>query len=105
MTKKLKVYECGSIITGSPSVASLCGGHAVVEREYDDPELECYPVWVPALAESLGVTVNRLSRRALLMWLIDRHPGAVAARLRRIREEFEAGIAPMERLLEERSAH
>lgn len=62
-------------------------------------------MWVPAIVKSLGVTTNTISRGALLVWLINRHPGTVTTRLRRIREEFEAGIAPMERLLEERSAH
>jgi hypothetical protein len=62
-------------------------GGVVVEREYDDLGREYYPVWVLAIVESLGVTTNTISRGALLMRLIDRHPGTVTARLRRMREE------------------
>lgn len=98
MSKKLKVYARGSFLTGSPAVAERWGEHMVL-HEYDDPGLAYYPVWVPVLAESLGVTTNQLSRGALLMWLIDKHPVAVAARLRHMREAFEEKISVWERML------
>lgn len=98
MNKKLKVYARGSFLTGSASIAERWDEHMVL-HEYDDPGLEYYPVWVPVLAESLGVTTNQLSRGALLMWLIDNHPGAVAAKLRHMREAFEEKIGVWESML------
>ena len=98
MSKKLKVYERGTFLTGSASIAERWGEYAVL-HEYDDPGREYYPVWVPILAESLGVTTNQLSRGALLMWLIDKHPGAIAAKLRHMRKEFEKKISMWESML------
>lgn len=74
-------------------------------HEYQDPgELEGVD-WVDDVLDGLGIERLGVGRGLALMWLIDKRPEIVADRLRRIREEFEAGIAPMERLLKERSAH
>ena len=105
MSGELKLYEfqdeSWTVLTTIPDIAEPHMSRCVV-HVYDDPGLEDNPTWVWYVTAGMDVDAYAARPNAVLMWLIENHPGVVARQVAHMREMFEAKVDPVEALLEAR---